>query len=411
MAQFTVAWHRAARRPRPGEESAAGANSGGRVAELDALRALAAMAVLIFHANSAWLPFGWAAVDLFFVLSGYLITSIILRDGGGPGFLRNFYVRRGLRTWPIYYLVIAALIVLSPMLARPMLWSGLPYALTYTQGLPRLWSGTGGRFSVYLGHTWTLAVEEQFYLLWPALVLLVGRRRLPVLALACAGASVLSRGRGILLESLLSRADGLALGGWLASYRMGRYGSATSRLTLGPALAALVVLIAMQARGGLGPAGWPRSHPGSVILAFNLLWVGLIDLVLTHAGRPGLRRLRLRPLRYLGEISYGLYLYHLPILLIAIDCAKGLGLSGKMYGVRLLALVASVAVAGLSWRFIERPLLGLKRRFPYSRGTDGTRRFGTAPIGRFRSGDGVSPYRTPDRVEERASQGIARGPA
>src|ERR1022692_2310156 len=89
-----------------------------RVGELDSLRGLAALAVIIFHAKEAWLPFGWAAVDLFFVLSGYLITSIILRQGGTPGFLRNFYIRRGLRTWPIYYLLIAVVIVLSPEIGR-----------------------------------------------------------------------------------------------------------------------------------------------------------------------------------------------------------------------------------------------------------------------------------------------------
>src|SRR5262249_4984586 len=72
----------------------------GRVAELDSLRGFAALAVIVFHANPQWIPFGWAAVDLFFVLSGYLITSIILANGGASGFLRNFYIRRGLRTWP-----------------------------------------------------------------------------------------------------------------------------------------------------------------------------------------------------------------------------------------------------------------------------------------------------------------------
>ena len=99
-----------------------------RVGELDSLRGFAAIAVMIFHAREAWLPFGWAAVDLFFVLSGYLITSIILRQGGRPGFLSSFYVRRGLRTWPIYYLLIAFLIVLSPVLPRAFEWPQLPFA-------------------------------------------------------------------------------------------------------------------------------------------------------------------------------------------------------------------------------------------------------------------------------------------
>ncbi|MFI5456616.1 MAG: acyltransferase family protein [Isosphaerales bacterium] len=337
----------------------------GRIAELDSVRGLAALAVLIYHANRAWLPFGWAGVDLFFVLSGYLITSIILKNGGSAGFLRNFYVRRGLRTWPIYYLLIGILIVLSPFLARRFFWSGLPYVLTYTQGLPRLWSGTASRFSMYLAHAWSLAIEEQFYLLWPALVLVAGRRRLPLLALACAGGSVLARSRGIWFDGLFAQADGLALGGWLAAHRLAELRPArpprgfrfASPVTAVPALGGLLILITIAARVGLGPNDGLRTYPGLAVLAFNLLWLGLIDLVLTHAGRPAIKLLRLRPLRHLGRISYGLYLYHYPILLIALDLARGLGYSGNLLGLRLLAVLVSVPVAGVSWRFIERPLL------------------------------------------------------
>jgi peptidoglycan/LPS O-acetylase OafA/YrhL len=374
----------------PGESSGGEAVPGGRVAELDSLRGMAAVAILVFHARASWLPGGWAAVDLFFVLSGYLITSIIIRDGGTPGFLRNFYIRRGLRTWPIYYLVIALLVALSPVLVRRFDWAGLSFALTYTQGLPRLWSGAGGRFTVYLGHTWSLAVEEQFYLLWPAMVLLAGRRRLPVLALVCAGGSVLARSRGILEDSLLSRADGLALGGWLAAYRLGVRPSAgrsraipASVVTLLPALVACLVLGVLSSRGGLGPNGGHRDYPGLTGLAFNLLWLGLIDLVLTHAGRPGMWLLRLRPLRYLGAISYGLYLYHLPLMLIAVDIASRLGYSGDIFAVRLLAVLASIPIAGLSWRYIERPLLNLKRRYPYRRAADEAGPPYPASTGRF----------------------------
>ncbi len=365
---------------------------GGRVAELDSLRGMAALAVLVFHARASWLPGGWAAVDLFFILSGYLITSIIIRDGDTPGFLGNFYIRRSLRTWPIYYLVIALLAALSPVLVRKFHWAGLPFALSYSQGLPRLWSGSAGHFTVYLGHTWTLAIEEQFYLLWPALVLLAGRRRLPFLALVCAGGSVLARSRGVPDDLLPARADGLTLGGWLAAYRLGvrrqaggfRGTLAASAVTLLPALAACLILGVLSSRGGLGPRGGHRDYPGLTVLAFNVLWLGLIDLVLIHAGRPEMRLLRLRPLRYLGEISYGLYLYHLPIMLIAVDVATRLNFSGDIYAVRLLAVCATIPVAGLSWRYIERPLLALMRRYPYRGSADGAGARPTAPTDRLR---------------------------
>jgi len=344
----------------------------GRIAELDSLRGLAALAVIVFHANEAWLPFGWAAVDLFFVLSGYLITSIILRQGGTPGFLRNFYLRRGLRTWPIYYLLIAIVIVLNPVLARRCDWSRLPIALTYTQGLTRLWGGSANPFSPYLIHTWTLAIEEQFYLIWPALVLIVGRRRVAILALVCAGGSMLARSEGVWWESL-TRADGLALGGLLAALRfqdrepirsLWRPGLALGTIRLA-ALGALGLLCVLGARKGLRPEGALFSYPVLTLLLVNVLWLGLIEVVLASAGRPSLGLLRLWPLRRLGVISYGLYLYHLPILLLTLDLARGLGLPGKPSYIRILGVLMAVPVAALSWRYIERPLLDLKRRYSY----------------------------------------------
>lgn len=365
----------------------------GRIAELDSVRGLAAVAILIFHANATWLPFGWAAVDLFFVLSGYLITSIVIRNGCEGGFLKNFYVRRGLRTWPIYYLLIALLIALSPILKQPFRWADLPFILTYTQGLP--WPGWvgGGRWSDYLEHAWSLAAEEQFYLIWPALVMVVGRRRLPLLALACAGGSVLARSRGVALGCLLTRADGLVLGGWLAARRLGdhrgtvgsRGAPMASRLTTLSAFVACFVLGNQAARGGLGLDAVIRSHPGLTVLAFNLLWLGLIELVVTHAGRPALAPLRLRSFRRLGEISYGLYLYHFPLLFFAVEIWHGLGFSGQLLKVRLLAILVTVPLAALSWRFIERPLLGLKRRYAYSRGAVESGAAGRGPTARFRS--------------------------
>jgi peptidoglycan/LPS O-acetylase OafA/YrhL len=340
--------------------------STGRIAELDALRGLAALAVVIFHANPAWLPMGWAAVDLFFVLSGYLITSIIVRDGDTPGFLRTFCIRRGLRTWPIYYLIIAVVIALSPALRRPAHWPGLPYLLTYTQGLPRAWSGSATPFSTYLGHTWTLAIEEQFYLLWPVLVLAAGKRRLALVTLTCAAGSAWARGHGFAMDTLLARSDGLALGGWLAAIR--HTSGTPARWTKGVrvALGALGILAlgTLAARQGLGTRGLWRS-PGLTVLAFNLVWLGTLDFVLTHSGHPALRPLRWSPLRQLGQVSYGLYLYHLPILLIAVNIGRGLGLPGKLYGLKVLAALACIPVAALSWRFIERPLLDRKDRFAF----------------------------------------------
>ena len=182
---------RATARAEVRRDFAPGSNADGRIPELDALRGAAALAVVVFHANARWLRWGWASVDLFFVLSGYLITAIILRHGDRPGFLACFYARRALRIWPLYFLAVGLVAAASPWLALPPDWAALPYTLTFTQGVPEYWTGSATPgFSPYLGHAWTLAVEEQFYLIWPALLLAVGRARVIPLAMGIAAVSV-----------------------------------------------------------------------------------------------------------------------------------------------------------------------------------------------------------------------------
>jgi peptidoglycan/LPS O-acetylase OafA/YrhL len=92
----------------------------------------------------------------------------------------------------------------------------------------------------------------------------------------------------------------------------------------------------------------------------------VIDFVLEHSGKHSMRLLRLPPLARLGQVSYGLYLYHFPVLAILLDIARGLGFTGKVYPLKVLSIVLSIALARLSWRFIERPLLSLKDRFAYA---------------------------------------------
>ncbi|HKI18261.1 MAG TPA: acyltransferase, partial [Isosphaeraceae bacterium] len=113
---------------------------GQRVRELDALRGLACLLILVYHLMPHRVPGGWAGVDLFFILSGFLITSIILKSFHERHFLAHFYVRRGLRIWPVYYLTVLLLAAATPILPRPYDLGGLPYLLTYTQNVPLYWS-------------------------------------------------------------------------------------------------------------------------------------------------------------------------------------------------------------------------------------------------------------------------------
>jgi peptidoglycan/LPS O-acetylase OafA/YrhL len=341
----------------------------GRVPELDALRALAAIAVMTYHLRSYWLPRAWIAVDLFFVTSGYLVTSIILKHGRGWGFLGTFYLRRLLRIMPVYLLVIALLAILDPMLPLRSNFAGLPFHLTYLHTLNRYGLTKIPEFSPYLLHTWTIAVEEQFYLLWPLLLLCAGRTRVLVFGIAATAISVAARSRGIHWWTTLGRLDPLALGAVLAAVLVDRHRVMANikRYRTGFLLAAgggLAALIAAVFSGGF-PTDGPPAWPAATVLASSIMWFGLVGLVITHAGHPALAPLRRPRLCFLGQMSYSLYLYHLPVFWITRDYLFAIGIKGRSLWGDALQVVCVIALAMLSFRTIERPLLRLKDRFGY----------------------------------------------
>jgi peptidoglycan/LPS O-acetylase OafA/YrhL len=340
----------------------------GRLAELDGLRGLAALAVVLYHVDDRWCPLGWAAVDVFFVLSGFLITRIILKSADEPHFLSRFYLRRGLRIWPIYYLTLVGLMLVNRLLPTRCNWSGLWYALTYTQNLPLYWGGRNPVFHPSIRHTWTLAIEEQFYLVWPAIVLLLGRQRLVPLALAALMASCLFRLSGGSMFLLAGRLDGLALGGLLAAL-LSRAANTRDRLAM-PRLCALVLAGSVIGLIALGVTRHLEIHapglwPGLLILLVNLAAFGGVGLLVQFAGSGWLVPLRLRPLRLVGQMSYGLYLYHGVVLAVSVGSLR-LPRSSAMPPFRLsLTLLGILVLTMLSWYGLERPLLALKERWPY----------------------------------------------
>jgi peptidoglycan/LPS O-acetylase OafA/YrhL len=155
----------------------------------DGLRAVAIIGVLLFHLGGTTFSVGWTGVILFFVLSGYLITGILLDAKGSGGYFRNFYIRRALRIFPAYYLVLlltaATIYIVAP--TSPVFGPGafewnyfIFYVQNYWLGIQAYQTPLAG----ILGHTWTLAIEEQFYLIWPAIVYFLGRRALVVFCIA-----------------------------------------------------------------------------------------------------------------------------------------------------------------------------------------------------------------------------------
>ncbi len=276
-----------------------------RVPELDSLRAFAAAIVLLFHIHPPTFFYGWAGVDLFFVLSGYLITAIILRHGQAGGFLPRFYGRRSLRIWPIYYIALIGLVLTNPYLPEPEPLDALPYYATYTQNIRLYWRNSTPPFHEAFNHTWTLALEEQFYLIWPALVLWAGRGRVVRLCLGTIGISYAARAGylpffGRLNERLLlARCDGFALGGLMAALMAETHRPLWQErwLRWGFTLAAvggLAYLVGGTCWYGRGWLGLPTpAWPGLTVLAFGVLFFGVIGLIASTAGHPWLAPLRL----------------------------------------------------------------------------------------------------------------------
>jgi peptidoglycan/LPS O-acetylase OafA/YrhL len=342
---------------------------GERIVELDGLRGLACLLVLVYHIMPHRIPLGWAAVDLFFVLSGYLITSIILKFSQEDHFLFHFYMRRGLRIWPAYFLTVLMVAAAVPFLPRPYVSAGLPYVMTYSHNLPLYWSGNAPVFSSYLEHVWSLALEEQFYTLWPLLLVLVGRRWVIPLSAALLLTSVLARICGFSWLLLLARGDGLVLGAILAA--IPAIGEVRKRTTKGWQIifgacgaVAVVYLAALAATGGILPLVTPR-WPALTVLAVNLLGFGIVGLVLCRQGSPGLWPLRRPRLVRIGKLSYGLYMFHYVILCLSDDAAQGFGLGGRPFWREALTVIVIFGLAAISWRYFERPILALKDRFPY----------------------------------------------
>jgi peptidoglycan/LPS O-acetylase OafA/YrhL len=394
---------------------------------LDGVRALAVLAVLTSHAWGSIIPGGWAGVDVFFVLSGYLITSILLDEHRRTGAVSvaRFYARRALRLLPALGATIALALVVAATL-RPDLAAGTDQqAVAATAYVANWWETAHQGAPGLLLHTWSLSVEEQFYLAWPLLLcaaLAIGGRR-AALGVAVAGACALTvhimlgvgtnpyyrtdtRGVGLLIGAVLAVALSMT-----SAQRFGQHASATAR----PDLASHHETDGPQGRARPGDGGVradprPRGdHParrgagdgelhqrplqqhlgrtpervGRLIRDAGLIGAGVLVIVaLAVSVVDGMRGIGLpvigvataavilelvvhpagmlawglswRPLRWVGERSYGIYLYHAVIL-------DGLHMAP---GPALLAIGAplSLAVAALSFRYLERPFLRLKER-------------------------------------------------
>jgi peptidoglycan/LPS O-acetylase OafA/YrhL len=387
---------------------ATGASTDGewREPRLDGLRGLAILLVMLAHttqfsrlegpvgaALTAIPSLGWTGVDLFFVLSGFLITGILLRSKRSPVYYRSFYARRLLRIFPLYYAVLGFFLLVVPRLF-PVFhdWWTLGAQADgawYWLYLSNLHMALGGERHP-LDISWSLAVEEHFYLVWPFVVRALDERRLLLVCAAVAVGSFAVRcalvfgGAEPVAAYVLTpaRLDTLATGAALAiaARRSGGLGALARPASLVlPAALALFAAGAFWLRSTRRPAaGWAEfieglsltTRPLMATVGFTLLCAingALLVWVLTApAAAWRARCFEARPLRVLGKYSYALYLLHGPAAALLGIHYPWEGFGALAQGVFwVLAMGFALALAMLSWVLLEAPLLRLKRHFPY----------------------------------------------
>ena len=383
---------------------------------LDGIRAIAFL--MVFGQHYLQIPWGWTGVDLFFVLSGFLITGILFDSRNDAHRVRNFYVRRTLRIFPLYYGIMLAMLLAAPLVKWQWNWHWLvwpAYLGNYARFIQPYCTGDAmqmladfqprGAFAshpmLYLGHFWSLCVEEQFYLAWPWLVFWINSRKkllwvcgltIPLcLILRIFGEYHLPGwmlDNEILYRATPFRLDALFIGGFLALLLRGDLAKPLLRFAriafpVALLLAFLWTVVTPNAQLWHHPYGYPSWKFTWGLSAIDVLSA----LLLLAALQPGsliYKALSLRPLRWIGKISYGAYVLHdIPHFFYTSSAEffvrhleAGRRISEHALQLQMLLVTAVIGLfmtlfgAWLSYKFFESPFLNLKERWTIRQVTD-----------------------------------------
>ena len=362
-----------------------------RILELDGLRGIAILMVLAFHifpvaeqfsnqGFTAWISklssMGWAGVDVFFVLSGFLITSILIREKNHPHYFRNFYTRRVLRIMPVYYLLITILFVvnfLAGWIDIKTVLKSAAWFYTFTGNWLYAFNDVRG---FYFEHLWSIAIEEQFYLVWPIIVLRYEPKKISKIGIATMLFALLTRvvlvffskdyGNTFPYYATISRLDGLMLGSMIAT------GFQTGLISQFPKNAAKFLIISLAIICTCivyKPDALLWNNELMLTVGFSalaLLAGALIIIAQTWNEAHFLRRFfRFPVLLFLGKYSYALYLFHWPVLFLIMNLFLKISSVGFIPWLvfSLACFFVTIGLSFISWNILEYPILELKRYF------------------------------------------------
>jgi peptidoglycan/LPS O-acetylase OafA/YrhL len=360
---------------------------------LDGVRALAFL--MVFGQHYFGLSWGWTGVDIFFVLSGFLITGILFDTKEKPHRVWNFYIRRTLRIFPLYYAAFLLVLLTWPLFKWQidttwLVWPAYvgnfarflhPYTpdsplqlLADAQPLSRTIHG----LRLYLGHFWSLCVEEQFYLLWPWVVFWVkDRKRLLWLCLAVVVLTPVARAIGndrlpefmlngeVLYRATFFRADSLLLGGLLALLLRGGHGAAlykAARVVFALCVATVIVWLVLNPDARtLRYDDYPDWKFTWGLTFIDIFAAALIVLAIQPRSWTS-RIFSPAPLRWIGRISYGAYVLHDIPKAFYYKAVKSMP-GNSMFNASVLGLICTLILASLSFHFFESPFIRLKERW------------------------------------------------
>ena len=344
---------------------------------LDSLRGIAAVTVIFFHYRN-FIPFGWVGVELFFVLSGYLITSILLEqkelviaNGQGIAFYYvNFLTRRMRRLLPLYCLLVFGCLVVYYFIGRADIIKAWPYLMTYTVNFGKMQSGFNSTWGY--GHTWSLGVQWQFYVIWPLVVWLLNKRSLFNLMALLVLASPIGRlithqfyytintvstpyfAGQVVYNAPWSHLDALCMGGLIAFPSVLNF--AVRGVVLKAVGGVLILVAVMHVFYGewyglfsFRSLGFPNHLPYAYAYVWGYTVLAVVFTVLVAVCITGARIttkvLDFSFLRYLGKISYGLYVYHAPV----IGVVMAMSLFGGSSRFSFISIVGLVLVISVTW--------------------------------------------------------------